>query len=441
MTSSSNYQFYLNGQTYSGVIPTGPGVFQTGTSEVVGVVSKSGVVAFRGVNGHAITGQLNVASNLALDSFASMGVNDLLTSGTEQVTAINVGFLSLTGAATDSVAVTASGTGSALFSGLAGGTYAITAGAHAVEFSKVALVDVQGTGTGGGSDAATVTEDTQATRTIVAKLGTATLNLASGSIATPDLVQASGIGTLDVNGSDHGGLKLEGNGLGTVNILGEDNISYAETQASAGLTLTASDMFTLTGGNFVLMGGNETVTVSQSFGTVLKSGQSAFVFNLAHSVTAGPGDTITFNQAFASASPGNGAHDATFLLGAGAANITIGGNNGAPTGGRIAFIGGAGTATIHGGAGGSDVTLGTGRMDVTGGSGQNSYTFGAYGAATTRDTIEDFKIGTDVLNLSSNVESQTTFTATAGGTAIAFGHHTIDVAGVHVTAANVTWTH
>jgi hypothetical protein len=440
MTTTPNYSFTLNGTLYSGNIPGSSGAIDTGTPDITGSVAKSGLVSFAAAAGDYVSGELNLTSNVSLTGFGNTSVNDLLTSGTERVAADNVSYLTLTGAATDTVAVTANGTGYAYFTGLEKGIYAIGSGSHTVEFSNVGTASVHGIGDAGQSLTAKVYEDTQAAKTAIYNLGSATVNLAATSIQTPDNVKAWDVGTLTLNG--HGaGLDLNAiNGLGVVAIYDETQLSYVENQASAGLMLNDTDGH-LQGGEFVLMGGNETVNVSQSLDSSVQSGANAFTFDLTHTTAAGTGDNITFDQGFAFTN-GVAGHDAVFALGAGTANITV--NTIAQGQGelaRIQFIGGTGAATIHGGTGGSDVTFKAGTMDVTGGSGQNDYTFGSYGVGTTLDTIEDFKVGTDVLNLSASVENHITFTDTQGGTDITFGHHTIDLVGVHgFNASDVTWT-
>jgi len=95
----------------------------------------------------------------------------------------------------------------------------------------------------------------------------------------------------------------------------------------------------------------------------------------------------------------------TITVGSGGSNIIAGGGNDTVTGGEGVDVltGGAGDDSLTGGAGDDTLTGGAGVDSLSGGDGMDSFVFaeGDSGAtATTRDTISDFVINEDTIDLS-----------------------------------------
>jgi Ca2+-binding RTX toxin-like protein len=170
----------------------------------------------------------------------------------------------------------------------------------------------------------------------------------------------------------------------------------------------------LTGGlgadNFVLAGNDTVVDYSGTQSdTIDVSGLAA-------------GDTVTFTTVTGTLDLSSSTSTAAFKATAVAAGATITGSSGADiltgAGGIDYLFGGAGKDTLSGGAGKDVINGGDGNDSLTGGAGSDKFVFSVEASSTNIDSITDFAIKDDKIQLSKTVF--TGFSAVGSITSTAF---------------------
>ncbi|MEL6681199.1 MAG: M10 family metallopeptidase [Pseudomonadota bacterium] len=134
----------------------------------------------------------------------------------------------------------------------------------------------------------------------------------------------------------------------------------------------------------------------------------------------------------------------------GSGSDTINGNGGNDilngNGGSDAIFGGRGNDTINGGSGDDQITGGLGADSLTGGSGLDTFIFDfasdSYAGAGNRDTIQDFDLGNDDIDLSGigglSFADDISLTVSGGNTVVAIDVNGDDVADMEIFVSGVT---
>jgi Ca2+-binding RTX toxin-like protein len=337
----------------------------------------------------------------ATDSLAENSAEgtDSVQASVAWVLAANIENLTLTGAAG------IAGTGNAL-----GNTLTGNGGANALNGGSGAdtLVGGGGNDTLTGGAAADDLQGGTGDDLYIAGFGdTTTENAAEGT----DAVQSDATWTLGAN-------------LENLSLVGVSNLNgFGNELANAITGNTANNALNGYGGDDTLAGGlgNDTLTGSAGADSLLGGqGDDTYVIDTSDTVTELANQGIDTMQSVLTAT-----------VAANVENLTLtGGQNVGVTGNILAnlLVGNIAKNTLNG-AGGNDTLQGGGGSDtLTGGAGSDLFVFdAALSAATNVDTVNDFVIGTDKLQLDADV-----FTALSAGVALA---ETQFVSGAGVTTA------